>query len=100
MAVLSKFLDNQVTVLDELALPSPKTKDVVGLLKALGLAESSCLLAIEGYDLNVWKSARNIPKLSVSPASDLNAYDLLQRKTLLVTKAALDKLRGKSKQAG
>jgi ribosomal protein L4 len=38
--------------------------------------------------------------LSVSPASDLNAYDLLQRKTLLVTKAALDKLRGKSKQAG
>jgi large subunit ribosomal protein L4 len=100
MAVLSKFLDNQVTVLDELAISSPKTKDVVGLLKALGLAESSCLLAIEGYDINVWKSARNIPRLSVSPASDLNAYDLLQRKTLLVTKAALDKLRGKSKQAG
>lgn len=100
MAVLSKFLDNQVTVLDELAIASPKTKDVVGMLKALGLAESSCLLAIEGYDINVWKSARNIPRLSVSPASDLNAYDLLQRKTLLVTKAALDKLRGKSKQAG
>jgi large subunit ribosomal protein L4 len=100
MAVLSKFLDNEVTVLDELAIASPKTKDVVGLLKALGLAESSCLLAIEGYDINVWKSARNIPRLSVSPASDLNAYDLLQRKTLLVTKAALDKLRGKSKQAG
>ncbi len=100
MAVLSKFLDNQVTVLDELAIASPKTKDVVGLLKALGLAESSCLLAIEGYDINVWKSARNIPRLSVSPASDLNAYDLLHRKTLLVTKAALDKLRGKSKQAG
>jgi large subunit ribosomal protein L4 len=100
MAVLSKFLDNQVTVLDSLAIASPKTKEVVALLKALGLAESSCLLAIEGYDLNVWKSARNIPGLSVSPASDLNAYDLLHRKTLLVTKAALDKLRSKSKQAG
>src|SRR4029077_1259823 len=83
MAVLSKFLDNQVTVLDELAIAAPKTKDVVGVLRALGLSESSCLLAIEGYDLNVWKSARNIPKLSVSPASDLNAYDLLQRRTLL-----------------
>ncbi len=100
MAVLSKFLDNQVTVLDELVIAAPKTKDVVGLLKALGLSESSCLLAIEGYDLNVWKSARNIPRLSVSPASDLNAYDLLQRKTLLVTKAALDKIRGGAKQAG
>ncbi len=100
MAVLSKFLDNQVMVLDELAITVPKTKDVVGLLKALGLSESSCLLAIEGYDLNVWKSARNIPKLSVSPASDLNAYDLLQRKTLVVTKAALDKIRVGAKQAG
>ena len=100
MAVLSKFLDNQVTVLDELTIAVPKTKDVVGVLKALGLSESSCLLAIEAYDLNVWKSARNIPRLSVSPASDLNAYDLLQRKTLLVTKAALDKIRDGAKQAG
>jgi large subunit ribosomal protein L4 len=100
MAVLSKFLDNQVTVLDELAISAPKTKDVVGVLKALGLSGASCLLAIEKYDLNVWKSARNIPRLSVSPASDLNAYDLLHRKTLLVTKGALDKIRGGVKQAG
>src|SRR5579863_6620538 len=39
MALLSKFLDNQVTVLDELKIASPRTKDVVRLLKALGLAE-------------------------------------------------------------
>src|SRR5262249_48690028 len=64
MALLSKFLDNQVTVLDELAISAPKTKDVVGVLKALGLSESSCLLTIEKYDANVWKSARNIPRLS------------------------------------
>jgi large subunit ribosomal protein L4 len=99
MAVLSKILDNQVTVLDELAIAAPKTKDVVGVLRALGLAGSSCLLAIEKYDLNVWKSARNIPRLSVSPSSDLNAYDLLHRKTLLVTKGALDRIRGSVKQA-
>jgi large subunit ribosomal protein L4 len=99
MALLSKFLDNQVKVLDELAIAAPRTKDVVGVLKALGLAESSCLLTIESHDANVWKSARNIPKLSVSPASDLNAYDLLHRKTVLVTKGALDKIRGGKKQA-
>jgi large subunit ribosomal protein L4 len=100
MALLSKFLDNQVKVLDELAIAAPRTKDVMGLLNALGLAESSCLLTIEAHDANVWKSARNIPKLSVSPASDLNAYDLLQRKTVVVTKAALDKIRSGKKQAG
>jgi large subunit ribosomal protein L4 len=99
MAVLSKFLDNQVTVLDELSIAAPKTKDVVALLKALGLSDSSCLLAIDGYDANVWKSARNIPSLSVSPASDLNAYDLLHQKKLLVTRGALDKIRSRSKSA-
>jgi large subunit ribosomal protein L4 len=99
MAVLSKFLDNQVTVLDELSIAAPRTKDVVALLKALGLSDSSCLLAIDGYDANVWKSARNIPSLSVSPASDLNAYDLLHQKKLLVTRGALDKIRNRSKGA-
>src|SRR4029079_827675 len=49
MAVLSKFLDNQVTVLDELSISTPKTKDVVVLLKALGLSDASCLLAIDGH---------------------------------------------------
>jgi large subunit ribosomal protein L4 len=99
MAVLSKFLDNQVTVLDELSIAAPRTKDVVALLEALGLSDSSCLLAIDGYDVNVWKSARNIPRLSVSPASDLNAYDLLHQKKLLVTRGALDKIRNRSKAA-
>jgi large subunit ribosomal protein L4 len=99
MAVLSKFLDNQVTVLDELSITAPRTKDVVAVLRALGLADSSCLLAIDAYDANVWKSARNIPRLSVSPASDLNAYDLLHQKKLLVTRGALDKIRSRTKGA-
>lgn len=93
MALLSKFQDNQVTILDDLSVAEPRTKDVAAILKALGLHEISCLLSIEKYDENVWKSARNIEKLSVLPASDLNAYDLLQQKRLLVTRAAIDKLR-------
>jgi large subunit ribosomal protein L4 len=100
MALLSKFLDNQVKVIDELTITVPKTKDVVGILKALGLSESSCLVTTEAHDPIVWKSARNLPQVSVSPASDLNAYDLLHQKTVLLTKAALDKLRAGKKQAG
>jgi large subunit ribosomal protein L4 len=98
MALLSKFQDNQVTIVDELAIAAPKTREVAGVLKALGLAEKSCLLAIDKYDANVWKSARNIPRLAVSPASDLNAYDLLRQKSLLVTRSALDQIRSRGKQ--
>jgi large subunit ribosomal protein L4 len=99
MALLSKFLDNQVKVLDELAIATPKTKDVVALLNALGVGESSCLLTIESHDPIVWRSSRNIPTVAVSPASDLNAYVLLHQKSIVVTKAALDKIRAGKKSA-
>jgi large subunit ribosomal protein L4 len=98
MALLSKFRDNEVTILDELSIATPKTKDVVAVLKALGLSEKSCLLTIDQHDANVWKSARNIPSLAVSPASDLNAYELLHKKVLLVTKGALDRIRSAKKK--
>lgn len=93
MALLSKFVDQQVKIVDDLKLDAPKTKEVVGLLKALGLADSSCLLSIEKHDPTVWKSARNIPTLAVSPAPELNAYQLLRKKNLVLTKAALDRIR-------
>jgi large subunit ribosomal protein L4 len=93
MALLSKFLDDQVVVLDSLSVSEPKTKAVVGILKALGLNEDSTLLAIESHDPNVWKSSRNIANLRVAPAADLNAYELLHQKRLLVTRGALDRLR-------
>ncbi len=97
MALLSKFLDDEVTVVDDLAVDEPKTKVVATALKSLGLAGESCLIAIEDHDANVWKSARNIESLMVSTASNLNAYILLHQKRLLVTKSALDRLRaGKS----
>ncbi len=94
MALLSKFLDGEAMVLDGLSIDAPKTKVVAELLKALGLSRESCLLAIDRHDPNIWKSARNVADLRVSPAGDLNAYDLLHQRRLVVTKAALDQLRG------
>jgi large subunit ribosomal protein L4 len=93
MALLSKFQDEQVTVLNELAIAEPKTKTMAGLLKALGLSKTSCLLAIEKHDGNTWRAGRNIPKLWVSSCDDLNAYDLLHQRQLILTRGALDKLR-------
>ena len=94
MALLSKFLDGEAIVLDSLAVDAPKTSVVAGMLKALGLADSTCLLAIEDYDVNVLRSSRNIPSVEVAPAAELNAYTLLHQKHLVVTRAALDRLRG------
>ena len=99
MALLSKFLDHQVVVVDEWTIGEPKTKSVVSVLKALGLSADSCLVATAQHEPNFWKSARNIPTVWVSPAADLNAYDLLHQKRLVVTKAAIDRLRGVEQSA-
>lgn len=96
MAVLSKFLDDQVTVLDDLTMAAPKTKDVVTALKALGLAEKTVLLTTATHDPVVYKSARNIEGVSILPASDLNTYEVLAKRQFVVTKSALDKLVGKA----
>src|SRR4051812_27375584 len=63
MAILSKFLDQEALVLDELSVGEVKTKQVATLLKALKLQDTTCLLGIAGYDKNLYLSSRNIPHL-------------------------------------
>lgn len=92
MALLSKILDEQVTVLDELSFEAPKTRDMSAVLKSLGLEGTTCLLSTAAHDSNVWKSARNIAGVRVLPAGDLNAYDILRRKRVVLTREALDVL--------
>ena len=88
MALLSKFFDEEVTLLSELAIGEAKTKNMATLLKALGLSKTSCLLAMETHDANVVRSGRNIPGLRISSCDDLNAYDLLHQKQLILTRGA------------
>jgi large subunit ribosomal protein L4 len=95
MALASKLRDNQVVVIDELSFGEPRTKEMAAVLKALGLAGASALVATESLDINVYKSARNIEKVNVAPVSELNAYSVLAPRKLLVTKAALDAIRAK-----
>jgi large subunit ribosomal protein L4 len=101
MAILSKFQDNEAIILDDLTLPEPKTKQMAGLLKALKLKDTTCLLGLTGLDPLIYRAARNIPGLEVFPTKEFNAYTVLKQKRLLLTKAALEQLRqaGKEKTA-
>src|SRR5436309_1098799 len=55
MAVLSKFADNEAVILDDLAVAAPKTKEIAGLLKALKLDETTCLIGTAGLQPTVYK---------------------------------------------
>jgi large subunit ribosomal protein L4 len=93
MALLSRFQDQETLVIDELSLPEIKTKQMVGIMKALKLQGTTCLLGTAGPDPTVYKSARNIAGFEVAPVSQFNAYTVLRPKKLLLTRAALDELK-------
>lgn len=101
MAVAAKIQDNRITLIDELKLGAPKTKEMAAILKALKCdGEKTIMVATTGYDANVYKSARNIRGVSVSPAAELNALTVLKPRRLLITKAALDGLKTQSQENG
>jgi large subunit ribosomal protein L4 len=99
MALASKIADNQVTLIDQLGFEEPKTKEMAGILKSLKLTDASLLVAVEGYNLNVYRSIRNLAGVSVLPVAELNALQILKPRQVLMTKAALDDFRAKASKA-
>ncbi len=96
MAMASRLADNEVTLIDELRFEAPKTRDMAAILKALKIGGKRLLVAVEGHDVNVYKSVRNLAEVSVLPVGDLNALEVLRPRRLLMTKAALDVFRRKA----
>lgn len=88
-AILSKILANTLVLLDGLTLPALKTKEVVKVLAAVK-ANRSVLIATDGLDQNFYRSARNIEKTLIKPAAEVNAYDVLSKRTMIITKAAFE----------
>jgi large subunit ribosomal protein L4 len=83
----SKVSEQGLIVLDELKLDQIKTKEIVTILKALGIG--SAILALPEVDDVVVKSARNLPEIKTMPARLLNVADMLAYEKLLITEAAL-----------
>ncbi len=96
MAVAAKVRDDELVVIDKLEFDEPKTRDMAGILNTLGCSGESLLVATAAYNPNVYKSARNIQRVAVSPAAELNALNVLSANRLLVTTEALDVLKGRA----
>lgn len=93
MAIRSKIDDGEMVVIDNLGFDEPKTKQMAGVLKALGLDSSTTLVATAEYDTTVYKSGRNIAGVSVQPVRELNALTVLKPRRVLITRQALDKIK-------
>ncbi len=90
-AILAKIRSNDIRVVDDIRIEQPKTKLVAAMLKALGI-DRGCLVALPSHDSMVERSARNIEKAELTTVAQLNAWDILRKKTLLTTKAGLQQM--------
>ena len=86
-ALSSKVIDDSIIIVD--ALEGEKTKDVSARLKALGIS-NALVIGGEKLDENFARAARNIPNIDVLPLAGLNVYDVMRRKTLVLTREAVE----------
>ena len=86
----SKVAESKIVVLDEFKLDEIKTKKFVEVMNNLKV--ENALVVLEGENKNVVLSGRNIPSVKVTATNEINTYDVLKYTTLVVTKAAVEKL--------
>ena len=90
-ALSSKVLDKQIIVVDALDLEAPKTKAMVEFLAAVK-AEKKALIVTAANNENVIKSARNIPGVLTTTATQINVYEIINHGSLILTKDAVEKI--------
>lgn len=89
-ALSSKVAESKIVVLDSFNLDEIKTKKFAEVMSNLKVDKA--LVVVEGENKNVVLSGRNIPSVKVSATNEINTYDVLKYETLVVTKAAVEKL--------
>ena len=90
-ALSSKLRDGQVTVLDSFSFAEPKTKQAKAFVDAFKF-NGSVLVVNDKNDKNVKLSTANIPTLSVEEAANLNAYEVLANRNVVLTEAAIKQI--------
>jgi large subunit ribosomal protein L4 len=88
-ALLAKLVDSEVKCVCDLDFKAPRTKDFQAVLESLGI-DRTCLVAIDPSNRNAALSARNIDNVDTIRVEQLNAFELLNHRYLVVDKASLE----------
>jgi large subunit ribosomal protein L4 len=99
-ALSQRLREGALVVVEDLGLAEFKTRRMLEILGALGLAGASVLIVSHQPDVFLERSARNLPGVSVVRAEGLNVYDVLRHAKLLLTREAVAKVQQRLAVAG
>ena len=91
-ALTYKAKDNSIMILEDFTFDAPKTKNFVELLKNFQLEGTKTLLVLPTVDTNIILSSRNLKRVKIIQASDLNTYEILDAGRLLILESSVKEI--------
>ncbi|HNW75989.1 MAG TPA: 50S ribosomal protein L4 [Bacteroidales bacterium] len=91
-ALSYKVKDNNLTIVEDFGFETPKTKNFIELLKNFELGDKKTLVVMPDANANVVLSSRNLKKVKVVKASDLNTYEILDAHQILITESSVKEI--------
>jgi large subunit ribosomal protein L4 len=91
-ALTYKAKESAIAVLEDFTFDNPKTKQYLGLLSSLSLADKKTLLVLPEANKNVVLSGRNIPNAKITTASQVNTYDVMNADNVIFVESSIDKI--------
>lgn len=84
-ALAYKLKNNEVTIVEDFDLETPRTKEFISILKNLNVAGTKTLMVVSDNKNNVYLSGRNLPKTGIMVANELNTYQILNTRNLVLS---------------
>ena len=88
-ALAEKVANNELLVLENLNVATPKTKDMINVLETLKIADKKVLLVVKEFDENLILASRNLKNLVLILADEINVLDIVGTDMMVVTEDAL-----------
>lgn len=91
-ALSYKAKENNIMIIENFSLENPKTKDLINVLKNLDVLTKKILIVMPSFDDNIILSSRNLKKVKITRASDLNTYEILDANRLLILEGSVKEI--------
>ena len=92
MALSAKAKDGKLIVVDALDVAEGKTKTLAGQLAGLGFGKTALVIDGDAVNVSFARASSNLFGIDLLPAVGANVYDILKHETLVLTRAAVEKL--------
>ncbi len=91
-ALTYKARENSILVVEDFTLEAPKTKEMVAIKSNLQIADKRSLFVLPAENINIYLSSRNLQDVSIVNASNLNTYQILNAKAIVLLEGSVKKI--------